>query len=125
MAMIIIIYFTGHGTTYKCVEHPQYKVGTAAALGNVDALCPVDHGPEPTSRAKTPDTNVDDAKSSISSNPQVPDICDREINAILTEIARTKGDHVTLIVDCCHWASIGRAPQEGVRLIAPLPPVQF
>ncbi|KAK0215284.1 peptidase C14, caspase domain-containing protein, partial [Armillaria nabsnona] len=113
----IIIYFAGHGTTYKCAQYD----GTAATLGNVDALCPIDHGPEPTASAKISDTNVDDAKSSISSDPQVPDICDRELNTILSEIARTKGNHITLIVDCCHSSSIGRAPQDGVRLIAPLP----
>ncbi|KAK0215293.1 peptidase C14, caspase domain-containing protein [Armillaria nabsnona] len=118
----IIIYFAGHGTAYKCAEYPQYENdGIAAALGNVDALCPIDRGPEPTTSAKTPDTNVDDVNSSITSDPQVPDICDREINTILTEIARTKGDHITFIVDCCHSSSIGRAPQEGLRLIAPLP----
>ncbi|KAK0215286.1 hypothetical protein EDD85DRAFT_996500 [Armillaria nabsnona] len=118
---IFSIYFAGHGPTYKRVQYFVSKDVTAAMLGNVDTLWrPIDRGPQHTASTTTPDTN--DAKNSVtSSNTQVPDISDREINTILSEIARNKGNHITFIVDCCHSASIGRAPQEGVCLIAPLP----
>ncbi|KAK0493163.1 hypothetical protein EDD18DRAFT_431956 [Armillaria luteobubalina] len=119
----IIIYFAGHGTTYNCDDYYNNKDGTAAMLGNIDALCPMDRGPQCGAVTKTADTN--DAKNSVTtSDPQVPDISDREINVILAEIARNKGDHITFIVDCCHSASITRGlmpTQEGVRSIIQLP----
>ncbi|SJL14198.1 uncharacterized protein ARMOST_17653 [Armillaria ostoyae] len=121
----ILIYFAGHGTTYECANYLQYKNGAkpAAALGTIEALCPIDRGPKPTTTGSTnpPDTN--DANSSVTSDPQVPDISDWEINTILAEIARTKGNHITFILDCCHSFSITRGPQEGVRVraIMPLP----
>ncbi len=117
----IIIYFAGHGTTYECAEYSQYEVGTADALGNIEALCPIDRSPKPTASTNAPDNNVDDAKSSVTSDPEVPDICDREINTILADIAKKKGNHITFIVDCCHSASITRVPLMGVRSITPLP----
>ncbi|KAK0471528.1 caspase domain-containing protein [Armillaria novae-zelandiae] len=119
----IIIYFAGHGARYKCAEYSPYKE-TPAALGTIEALCPMDRGAEPTASAKTPNTDVDDSKSSVkASDPQIPDISDREINTILAQIARNKGNHITLIIDCCHSASLTRAPmsQEGVRSIPSLP----
>ncbi len=115
----ILIYFAGHGTTYKCAQYFGYKYGAAAMLGNVEALCPIDRSPKHTASTKTPDTNG--AKSSITSDPQVPDISDREINTILAEISRNKGDHITFILDCCYSAGITRGPKEGVRSISPLP----
>ncbi|KAK0226661.1 caspase domain-containing protein [Armillaria fumosa] len=118
----IIIYFAGHGTTYKCDDYYGDRDGTAAMLGNIEALCPMDRGPQHSTVTKTADTNDDE--SSVTSDPHaVPDISDREINTILTEIARNKGNHITFIVDCCHSAGITRGlmTQEGVRSITPLP----
>lgn len=109
----ILIYFAGYGTTYKCADY--YQKETAAALGTIEALCPIDRGPKPTATGST------NAKSSETSDPQVPDISDREINIILAEIAKKKGNHITFILDCCHSFSTTRAFREGVRAIAPLP----
>ncbi|PBK82928.1 hypothetical protein ARMGADRAFT_876482, partial [Armillaria gallica] len=69
----IIIYFAGHGSSYKW--------GTSWE-GCIEALCPMDR----TSSSGTYDS--------------IPDISDREINTILTEISRTKGSHITFILDC-------------------------
>ncbi|KAK0460741.1 uncharacterized protein EV420DRAFT_1478486 [Desarmillaria tabescens] len=52
----------------------------------------------------------------------VPDITDREINTILSQISRTKGHRITFILDCCHAGSVTRAlsPGLGVRSAPPL-----
>ncbi|KAK0214483.1 caspase domain-containing protein [Armillaria fumosa] len=87
----IIIYFSGHGSTYHCAEYLPYN-GSYAGVGTIEALCPVDRG------GYTPDGDV-------------PDISDREMNSILSEISRTKGHHIIVILDCCHSSSLTRAPQ--------------
>ncbi|PBK84604.1 hypothetical protein ARMGADRAFT_859775, partial [Armillaria gallica] len=84
----IIVYFSGHGSSYRCSDY--YKKGSVESKGRIEALCPVDRAP---------------------GNPfrdSVPDISDREFNTILTEISRTKGDHITCILDCCYSSSITR-----------------
>ncbi|PBK84351.1 hypothetical protein ARMGADRAFT_859809, partial [Armillaria gallica] len=74
----IIIYFAGHGTSYECKQYFD-KDGAAAMLGTIEAF-----------------------------DPHVPDISDQEINTILAEIAKKKGNHITFILDCCYSASITR-----------------
>ncbi len=119
----IIIYFAGHGTTYNCADFFD-KDMPAAKLGKIDALCPIDRGLQRTPSTETADTNDD--KSSVTSDPQVPDISDREFNTILAEIARKKGNHITFILDCCHSAGATRGLENGgpkgglVREISPL-----
>ncbi|PBK90972.1 hypothetical protein ARMGADRAFT_872604, partial [Armillaria gallica] len=73
----VIIYFSGHGTSYSPSD-----VGFDAETGSIEALCPIDRG----------DLDANDIP--------IPDISDREINAILTEISRSKGHHITFILDC-------------------------
>ncbi|KAK0227213.1 peptidase C14, caspase domain-containing protein, partial [Armillaria nabsnona] len=75
----IIIYFSGHGSAYICSDY--YEARTISAEGSIEALCPMDR-------------TASDADISI------PDISDREINTILTEISLTKGPHITVILDC-------------------------
>ncbi|KAK0485613.1 caspase domain-containing protein [Armillaria luteobubalina] len=119
----IIIYFAGHGTRYECVDYSLYGDGTPATLGTIEALCPMDRAsPRSTDSANAPGTDVNNANSSVTSDRPLPDISDREINTILAEIARNKGDHITFILDCCHSASITRGLMEakGVRYIDPL-----
>ncbi|PBK90975.1 hypothetical protein ARMGADRAFT_864995, partial [Armillaria gallica] len=70
----IIIYISGHGSRYS----PSH-FGLA---GSIEALCPIDRG----------NLGAD--------GTPIPDISDREINAILTEIARSKGHHITVVLDC-------------------------
>ncbi len=106
----IIIFFSGHGTSYSFPKDPQYN---ADGIPNVkesspftfpiEALCPADRG------------KLDERRVPI------PDICDREINGILHQISRTKGHQITVILDCCHSGSVTRDIQDqGVRRVAPL-----
>ncbi|PBK82969.1 peptidase C14, partial [Armillaria gallica] len=79
----IIIYFAGHGSSYKCSDY--YIGGGTSAEGYIEALCPMDRNASGTD---------------LSTDSSIPDISDREINTILTEICRTKGPHITFILDC-------------------------
>ncbi len=98
----ILIYFSGHGSKYFCSEYTPYGAAISGT-GAIEALCPIDRN----------DIN----------GSTVPDISDREINTILSEISRTKGHNITFILDCCHSSGLTRAVQgkEGVRAIMPLP----
>ncbi|PBK65124.1 hypothetical protein ARMSODRAFT_858956, partial [Armillaria solidipes] len=83
----IIIYFSGHGSGYDLSDFD--KSGDISAEGFIEALCPVDR--------TSSDTDV-----------SIPDISDREINTILAEISRKKGNHITFILDCCHSSGASR-----------------
>ncbi len=92
----IIIYFAGHGSIYECSDY--YPAGDPSAEGSIKALCPMDRTPSGTDNS-------------------VPDISNREINAILTEISRTKGHHITVIVDCCYASGTTRNLSNAVPTI--------
>ncbi len=83
----IIFCFAGHGSRYAWSDLDDDK-----DLGFVEALCPVDR-----------DT--------------VPDISDRELNTIFSQIYRTGGHPITVILDCCHGGGATRSP--GVRTVPP------
>ncbi|PBL01573.1 hypothetical protein ARMGADRAFT_1158313 [Armillaria gallica] len=96
----IIIYYAGHGSSYQCSSHfstPDSKCRTSACP--IEALCPIDR----------------DTKDA--SGKWIPDISDRELNAIFTEISRTKGHKITFIADCCHASDLSRNayPEIGQR----------
>ncbi len=96
----IIIYYAGHGSSYQCSSHfstPDSKCRTSACP--IEALCPIDR-----------DTKDAGGK-------WIPDISDRELNAIFTEISRTKGHKITFIADCCHASGLSRNayPETGQR----------
>ncbi len=99
----IIIYYAGHGSSYHCsdfndVEIPDYHEISSGSTGHIEALCPIDRD--------TLDANGD----------AIPDISDREFNTILALISRAKGHHITVILDCCHSASVSReVPPQGAR----------
>ncbi|KAK0472115.1 caspase domain-containing protein [Armillaria luteobubalina] len=111
----IIIYFSGHGTSYQCSHcHDSIFTGEAPeraclkSLCPIEALCPIDR-----------DTRDND-------NDPLPDISDREFNAILTHIYRAKGNRITVILDCCHNANLNRSMiDEGARALPPLPRTSF
>ncbi|KAK0473815.1 hypothetical protein EDD18DRAFT_1368514 [Armillaria luteobubalina] len=86
----IIIYFSGHGSTYSCSD--IYPAGSIADTGAIEALCPMDCTPSDSSHIST------------------PDISDHEFNIILAEISRTKGHHITCILDYCHSLGVTRVP---------------
>ncbi|KAK0475379.1 hypothetical protein IW261DRAFT_1493820 [Armillaria novae-zelandiae] len=100
----IIIYYAGHGSSYHCSDYTNLEDGdhkeiSPGSTGYIEALCPIDRD--------TLDVN---------GNP-IPDISDREFNTILTLISRAKGHHITVILDCCHSASVSReVPPQGARI---------
>ncbi|PBK83786.1 hypothetical protein ARMGADRAFT_1067682 [Armillaria gallica] len=94
----IIIYYSGHGSCYPFEEEGD-DIGY---VQHIEALCPIDR-----------DTPGDNSKP-------IPDISDREFNAILTQISRAKGHRVTVILDCCHSGGVSRnLPEPGARTAAP------
>ncbi|KAK0457622.1 hypothetical protein IW261DRAFT_1661142 [Armillaria novae-zelandiae] len=59
-------------------------------------------------------------------NTPIPDISDREFNAILTHIYQAKGNPITVILDCCHTANLNRSMiDEGACAMPPLPRTSF
>ncbi|KAK0187542.1 hypothetical protein F5146DRAFT_876875, partial [Armillaria mellea] len=85
----IVIYFSGHGSSYLWEDYysqgAQNSDGESDVLlptGSVEALCPIDR-------------NEPDEKGC-----PIPDISDREINIIFSELSHVKGNHITLILDC-------------------------
>ncbi|PBK65035.1 hypothetical protein ARMSODRAFT_917952 [Armillaria solidipes] len=87
---IIIIYFSGHGSSYSSPDD-------VAIYGDIETLCPMD-------------------RDTIVNNEAIPDISDRELNAILSLIAEYKRSRITVILDCCHGGSIG-LPEPGARTL--------
>ncbi|KAK0437883.1 caspase domain-containing protein [Armillaria borealis] len=86
----IIIYFSGHGASYRCSDYfPKRESGTAHT-GAVEAICPAD---------RTVDMN---------GHPLIPDISDRELNTILHLVRVKKGENITVITDCCYASGVTR-----------------
>ncbi|PBL01548.1 hypothetical protein ARMGADRAFT_953616 [Armillaria gallica] len=97
----IVIYYAGHGANYYCSDRfDTEESGCNMDFCSIEALCPVD-------------------RDSIDANGlPIPDISDRELNALFTEISRVKGHNITFIVDCCHASSFDRgASGFGIRTI--------
>ncbi len=94
----ILIYFAGHGASYNCAKHSlKSKCDTKSCP--VEALCPLDR-------------DTLDAEGRY-----VPDISDRELDTLFTEISRVKGYKVTFIADCCYARSFPRTPDKEMRSI--------
>ncbi|PBK72063.1 hypothetical protein ARMSODRAFT_853472, partial [Armillaria solidipes] len=68
----ILIYFAGRGASYNCANH-FLKPKCDTNICPVEALCSLDR-------------NTLDARGRY-----VPDISDRELNALFTEISQVKG----------------------------------
>ncbi|KAK0224027.1 peptidase C14, caspase domain-containing protein, partial [Armillaria fumosa] len=91
----IIIFFSGHGSRYSLSDDdddPDFdeELDDERSGKYVEALCPMDR-------------NTLDSSGAL-----IPDITDRELNTILAQIARTKGNRITFILDCCHAGSVTR-----------------
>ncbi len=56
-----------------------------------------------------------DRDSRDSKGVPIPDISDREVNTILSQIVNEKGSRITCILDCCHAGSITRTLKSNVR----------
>ncbi|KAK0441724.1 caspase domain-containing protein [Desarmillaria tabescens] len=105
----IIIFFAGHGSRYSLSDKDgdddpdsDKEHDDEQTRKFVEVLCPVDRN------------TLDD------SGALIPDISDRELNTILSEISRTKGHRITFILDCCHAGSITRTLSSKVRTAPPL-----
>ncbi|PBK63131.1 hypothetical protein ARMSODRAFT_844354, partial [Armillaria solidipes] len=91
----IIIYFAGHGSRYL-LSNQDGPDDNKARNDNecppkfVEAFCPMDRD------------------SRDNNGVPIPDISDREVNTILSQIVREKGSRITCILDCCHAGSITR-----------------
>ncbi|KAK0433302.1 caspase domain-containing protein [Desarmillaria tabescens] len=103
----VVIYYAGHGSSYYCSEQipaaSESKDCCSSDACPIEALCPIDR-----------DTMDNDGHP-------IPDISDRELNALFTQISRTKGHKITFIADCCHAGSVSRdaVSQPGVRTMFP------
>ncbi|PFH53759.1 hypothetical protein AMATHDRAFT_170995 [Amanita thiersii Skay4041] len=82
----IIIYFAGHGSHIPAP--PDWFQNDPA--GYTDILCTYDH-----------DTR--------NSTGRAVGICDRSMHALLRQLSETKGDNITLILDCCFSPPRSRA----------------
>ncbi|KAK0470727.1 caspase domain-containing protein [Armillaria novae-zelandiae] len=116
----IIIFFSGHGSSYYCPECYRDIFQSESAelawankecdpmLCPIEALCPIDRG-------------APDGQGAC-----VPDISDREINNILTHIYHGKDARITVILDCCHAGGATKEPLNGpVRAAQSLPSRSF
>ncbi|KAK0217734.1 caspase domain-containing protein [Armillaria fumosa] len=95
----IIIYFSGHGSYYFPSEDDDKALLDLIGPGAIEAICPID-------RDKRDANGV-----------PIPDISNRELNSILSLIAKEKGHHITAIFDCCHAGGVSRSlPETGARV---------
>ncbi len=89
----IIIYYAGHGSSYHCSDHFSTALEFKCRNSDVcpiEALCPIDRD------------MID-----VHGRP-IPDISDRELNVLFTEISLTKGHNITFFADCCHASGVSR-----------------
>ncbi|KAJ7721378.1 caspase domain-containing protein [Mycena metata] len=86
---IIIFYFAGHGSRVTA------PVGWQSNDGFIETICPYDQRDEAAQGA-----------------PGIPDVT---IAALLRELARNKGDNITVILDCCYSGGVTRAPGESLE----------
>ncbi|KAK0231625.1 hypothetical protein IW262DRAFT_495713 [Armillaria fumosa] len=92
----IIIYYAGHGSSYRCSQQCTPK--STSHICPIEAMCPIDRG------------TMD------------PDISDRELNALFTQIFCAKGYKTTFFADCCYSGGVSRgdpSPPPGTRAMAP------
>jgi hypothetical protein len=88
----LVFYFSGHGSTNIAPEGWSTSV---AALDIQEEL--------PSIECIVPYDSVGDPVDETDELPGVlPGIPDRTINALFRQVARAKGDNITIILDCCH-----------------------
>ncbi|KAK0492687.1 caspase domain-containing protein, partial [Armillaria luteobubalina] len=81
----IIIYYAGHGSSYRCSQQCTRKSSCCkAGICPIEAICPIDC----------------DTRNPSDSRCWIPDISDRELNALFAQISCTKGHKITFFADC-------------------------
>ncbi|KAK0484553.1 caspase domain-containing protein [Armillaria novae-zelandiae] len=105
----IIIFFAGHGSRYALSDYDNDEdydcddeLDDGCSHKFIEALCPIDR-------------NTFDSRGML-----IPDISDRELNNILSQISRIKGHRITFILDCCHAGSVTRTLSSMARTAPPL-----
>jgi len=95
----IVIHFSGHGSSYDARDYRDFTT-FASKAGSIEAICPVDRG------------------------GSIPDISERELNSILSELRAAKGPNITIILDCCHAGgavrSFSGSDTNAIRFIPPI-----
>ncbi|KAJ6553745.1 caspase domain-containing protein [Mycena vulgaris] len=89
----ILFYFAGHGSRVTA------PVGWESNDGLIETICPHDQRDEAAQGA-----------------PGIPDVT---IAALLRELARNKGDNITVILDSCYSGGVTRAPGESLKRSLP------
>ncbi|KAK0209635.1 hypothetical protein IW262DRAFT_1416396 [Armillaria fumosa] len=89
----IIVYYAGHGSSYHCSDHFSTALGFKCRNGDV---CPIE---------------------ACAYGWPIPDISDRELNVLFTEISLSKRHKITFFADCCHASGMSRDPdpETGLR----------
>jgi hypothetical protein len=77
----IIFAYSGHGSILDA-KHYSFEVDIDLRAGSIEALCPVDRGLPP--------------------GRGTPDISDREVLLILSDIHDQTKANITVVLDCCH-----------------------
>ncbi|RXW19940.1 hypothetical protein EST38_g5903 [Candolleomyces aberdarensis] len=97
----VIFAYAGHGSRYDAQVH-SFDDDISHRAGSIEALCPVNRG--------------------LPQRRSTPDISDREVLLILSEIHNQTKAEITVVLDCCH--SGGGTRELGVdlrsRTLAPL-----
>ncbi|KAJ2915799.1 hypothetical protein MD484_g4579, partial [Candolleomyces efflorescens] len=77
----ILFAFSGHGSSLRAKKY-SFEDDIGLRAGSIEAICPVDRGLPP--------------------EKGTPDISDRELLLILSEVHNQTKAHVTVVLDCCH-----------------------
>ncbi|KAH9979028.1 hypothetical protein BGW80DRAFT_1435319 [Lactifluus volemus] len=91
----IIIYFAGHGSSAIAPDEWQNSNSL-----RVEMLCPYDHGTR-------------------SRGGRITGLTDWSVHAMLMELSESKGDNVTLILDCCFSPSLSALSRTHTRWTPP------
>jgi hypothetical protein len=94
----IFIAYSGHGASYDAKLY-SFETDINQRAGSIEALCPVDRT---------------DGES------PVPDISDREVGVLLSEIHRYTQAKITVVFDCCHSGGGVREAQLVPRRVGAL-----
>ncbi|PBK84499.1 hypothetical protein ARMGADRAFT_1037003 [Armillaria gallica] len=85
-------------SSYDLEASGFFEADDISAVGSIEALCPMDR------------------RTASATDLCIPDISDQELNTILAEISHEKGNHITLILDCCHSSGASRDANEPLNV---------
>ncbi|KAK0435901.1 hypothetical protein EV421DRAFT_1157826 [Armillaria borealis] len=127
----IIVYYAGHGSSYLCSDctssgDPASLLDYAPTDCDLLQNCAAEHDEASEPKCRSSACPIEalcpiDRDTLDSQERWIPDISDRELNALFTEISRVKGHKITFIADCCHASGMTRSliPEARMRSMAP------